>query len=59
MDTRWKYLTIEVKPNLMGSHKADTLQAELDRHAAQGWELAQIVSPAPLVPLLVVFRKPA
>ena len=35
------------------------LQAELERQAARGWELVQVVAPAPLAPLLVVFRKRA
>ncbi len=59
MDTRWDYLTVEVKPSLIGTHKAETLQAELERQAARGWELVQVVAPAPLAPLLVVFRKRA
>ena len=58
MSTRWKYQVVEVKPTLMGGFKQEQVQAELDRQGSLGWELVQIVAPAPLAPMLMVFKRP-
>ncbi|UYB51240.1 DUF4177 domain-containing protein [Xanthomonas sp. AM6] len=57
MSTRWNYLTVEVKPTFLGGLNTELIQAELDRHGAQGWELVNVISAAPLLPTLLVFKK--
>jgi len=59
MSKRWSYQTIEIKPGLMGGFKVDDMQAELSRQGQLGWELVNIVFPAPLVPAILVFKKEA
>lgn len=59
MSTRWQYLTLEIKPRLMGGINHEHVQAELLRQGQLGWELVSCVAPAPLKPLLLIFKKPA
>ncbi len=51
MSKRWSYQTIEVKTSMMGVLKAEDVQAEL------GWELVNIIIPAPMRPAMLVFKK--
>ncbi|HGM6417570.1 TPA: DUF4177 domain-containing protein [Stenotrophomonas maltophilia] len=59
MSKRWSYQTIEVKTSLMGLHKAEDIQAELSRQGQLGWELVNIIIPAPMRPAMLVFKKEA
>ncbi len=58
MSDRWKYQVHTIKPTLMRGHSAEELQAVLDRQAASGWELVQVLAPAPMANMMVVFRRP-
>lgn len=57
MSKRWSYLTVEVKPTLMGGLKTEEIQAELTRQGNLGWELVNLVVPAPLSTALLVFKR--
>ncbi|MGE8223726.1 MAG: DUF4177 domain-containing protein [Stenotrophomonas sp.] len=57
MSKRWSYQTIEVKTSMMGLQKADDIQAELSRQGQLGWELVNIIIPAPMRPAMLVFKK--
>lgn len=57
MSKRWSYLTVEVKTSLMGVQKPEDIQAELSRQGQLGWELVNIVIPAPMRPAMLVFKK--
>lgn len=57
MSKRWSYLTVEVKTTMMGLQKTDDIQAELSRQGLLGWELVNIIIPAPMRPALLVFKK--
>ncbi|KOQ69927.1 DUF4177 domain-containing protein [Stenotrophomonas maltophilia] len=59
MSTRWNYQTIEVKTSMMGVLKAEDVQAELTRQGELGWELVNIIIPAPMRPAMLVFKKQA
>ena len=59
MSERWSYQVIQVKPGLMGGFKPEEIQVELNRQGAQGWELVQAVSTAPMSPLLLMFKRRA
>ncbi|WP_142807496.1 DUF4177 domain-containing protein [Stenotrophomonas maltophilia] len=59
MSKRWNYQTIEVKTSLMGLHKAEDIQAELSRQGQLGWELVNIIIPAPMRAAMLVFKKEA
>jgi len=59
MSNRWQYQVVEVKLGMMGGLKRDDLQEMLARQGQQGWELVQIVSPAPMQPMAAVFKRPA
>ncbi|KOQ71881.1 DUF4177 domain-containing protein [Stenotrophomonas maltophilia] len=59
MSKRWSYQTIEVKTSMMGLHKAENIQAELSRQGQLGWELVNIIIPAPMRPAMLVFKKEA
>ncbi|KAG1522541.1 hypothetical protein G6F51_014595 [Rhizopus arrhizus] len=59
MSKRWSYQTIEVKTSMMGLHKAEDIQAELSRQGQLGWELVNIIIPAPMRPAMLVFKKEA
>ncbi|KAF1686277.1 hypothetical protein B1992_08610 [Pseudoxanthomonas broegbernensis] len=59
MSDRWRYHVASLKPSMLGSHKPEDLQALLDRQAASGWELVQVVASGPTAAMMVVFRRPA
>lgn len=59
MSKRWSYQTIEVKTSMMGLHKAEDIQAVLSRQGQLGWELVNIIIPAPMRPAMLVFKKEA
>jgi len=56
---RWSYQTIEVKTSMMGVLKPEDIQAELSRQGQLGWELVNIIIPAPMRPAMLVFMKEA
>ncbi|WP_312736094.1 DUF4177 domain-containing protein [Stenotrophomonas sp.] len=57
MSKRWSYLTVEVKTSWMGVHPPEDIQAELNRQGQLGWELVNIIIPAPMRPAMLVFKK--
>ncbi|EMR4107832.1 MULTISPECIES: DUF4177 domain-containing protein [Stenotrophomonas] len=59
MSKRWSYQTIEVKTSMMGLLKAEDIQSELSRQGQLGWELVNIIIPAPMCPAMLVFKKEA
>ena len=59
MSKRWSYQTIEVKTSMMGLLRAEDIQSELSRQGQLGWELVNIIIPAPLRPAMLVFKKEA
>ncbi|WP_374083015.1 DUF4177 domain-containing protein [Stenotrophomonas sp. P2112] len=59
MSKRWSYQTIEVKTSMMGLLKAEDIQSELSRQGQLGWELVNIIIPAPMRPAMLVFQKEA
>lgn len=60
MNQRWTYQVIELKPTFTGRITADTVQAELNRQGALGWELVQVVhSGHALQPARLVFKREA
>jgi hypothetical protein len=54
---QWQYLTVEVKPSLMGALKADAVQSVLEKQGRLGWELVNVIVPAPAYPALLIFKK--
>jgi len=59
MSKHWSYQTIEVKTSMMGQLKAEDIQSELSRQGQLGWELVNIIIPAPMRPAMLVFKKEA
>jgi len=59
MSHRWQYQVVEIKIGVMGGLKQDALQEVLTRQGLQGWELVQILSPAPMQHMAAVFKRPA
>lgn len=57
MSTRWSYQTVEVKTTMIGVLKAEDIQSELTRQGTLGWELVNIIIPAPMRPAMLVFKK--
>ncbi|WP_455948237.1 DUF4177 domain-containing protein [Lelliottia jeotgali] len=57
MSRRWSYLTVEVKPRMMGIVKPKDIQDELTRHGNLGWELVNLVFAPPLNTALLIFKK--
>lgn len=57
---RWRYLVAEVKARSMWQPLIDTadLQAELDRHGAQGWELVSVLPQAHPVGIRLLMKRP-
>jgi hypothetical protein len=41
----------------MGVHPPEDIQAELNRQGQLGWELVNIIIPAPMRPAMLVFKK--
>lgn len=58
MNNRWSYQVVQIKPGRWGKLKDEDVQAELNRMGAMGWELVNIVMPAPLAPPMMVFKRP-
>lgn len=59
MSDRWRYQVHTIKPTLMRGHSPEDLQSLLDRQAASGWELVQVVVPGPMANMVAIFRRPA
>jgi hypothetical protein len=58
--SRWSYKVVEIKPGFRRRVDAATIQAELDKYAAAGWELVQVLhSGHGLHPANLVFKKQA
>ncbi|WP_434212161.1 DUF4177 domain-containing protein [[Pseudomonas] boreopolis] len=57
MNERWQYLTVEIKPGLMGGFKRDALQEVLNKHGQLGWELVNFVIINSVSPSLAIFKK--
>lgn len=55
---RWSYHTVEIKPSLMGGLKTELIQEELTRQGNLGWELVNVIVPAPMTPVVLVFKRP-
>lgn len=58
MSDRWSYQVVQVKPGTWGGFKSETMQTELTRMGALGWELVRVVIPAPASPAVMVFKRP-
>ncbi|MFL6548310.1 MAG: hypothetical protein ACJ8OJ_06410 [Povalibacter sp.] len=57
-NSRWKYLSAVVRWAWTQASFEYKVQAELDKHTVQGWELSHI-APTPYAGVLLIFRKPA
>jgi hypothetical protein len=57
MSDRWTYQVIQVKPGTWGGFKSETMETELNRMGALGWEMVSVVIPAPASPLVMVFKR--
>jgi len=53
---RWQHLVIEVKAKFLGNRQA-TLQAELDKHGALGWELVAVSQSHPVETVRLYFKR--
>ena len=58
MSTRWKYLTVEVKPGFIGGIRCDEVQATLDKHGELGWELVNLIVPPSMDRIMLIFKQP-
>lgn len=58
---RWRYLVVEVKAPSVWSTvlKTEQLQAELDRHGSQGWELVSTMPAQGTTGVRLLFKRPA
>jgi len=56
-DKRWEYLTVEVKPGLMGLRR-EAIQEELDKAGRNGWELVSLTTLAGAYTALLAFKRP-
>jgi hypothetical protein len=43
MIDKWNYKVVELGGGFFGIPKTEVIQAELDRHGGQGWELVNLV----------------
>jgi hypothetical protein len=57
MSSRWEYLTVELKPSLWGTLKAEALQEELNRQGRLGWELVNVIVPMQGMASVLVFKR--
>lgn len=57
MSRRWDYQVHQFKPDVWGRVKPDTVQAELKRLGAQGWELVSFHQASAMVPATAVFKR--
>jgi hypothetical protein len=55
---RWKYTTVGLSWTWRQGGLEAKVQAELERYAAQGWELSHLTQ-TPHSGLLLIFRRPA
>ncbi len=55
---RWQYKVLKVKPGFLGLDPAN-LQAELEKHGAQGWELVNAVQAHPMHAVLLFLKRAA
>lgn len=53
---RWQHRVVEVPFKMFGS-LTERLQAELDKHGAQGWELVTVTQSSGVEPVRLFFRK--
>jgi len=58
MSDRWSYQVVQVKSGTWGGFKSETVQAELNRMGALGWELVSVVIPSPASAAVMVFKRP-
>lgn len=58
---RWRYQVVEVKAASLWSQvvKTEQLQAELDRHGSQGWELVTTLPAQYPTGVRLLFKRPA
>ncbi|MDC3956078.1 hypothetical protein [Polyangium jinanense] len=56
MSSRWRHQISELKPSLIGNFKPEAMQEELNRQGNLGWELVQLIVPAPIAPAMLVFK---
>lgn len=61
--SRWNYTVVDLKPSLSGVFRSilsrDDVQAALDRHGQQGWELVHVAPGVAGVPTRLIFKRPA
>lgn len=57
MSKRWTYQVLEFKPKTFGGLDHRALQDELNRQGAQGWEVVNVIVPAPMTPVQILFKK--
>ncbi|MDO5505005.1 MAG: DUF4177 domain-containing protein [Pseudoxanthomonas suwonensis] len=57
MSKRWDYQVIEIKPDMWGRVKAETVQNELKRLGAQGWEVVSFQQLAPMRAAMAVLKR--
>jgi len=53
---RWQHLVVEVRAKFFGK-RVETLQAELDRHGALGWELVAVSQSHPVETVRLFFKR--
>ncbi|WP_028918187.1 DUF4177 domain-containing protein [Pseudoxanthomonas sp. J35] len=58
MSTRWQYHVVEIKPTVLSGFKLQEVQEALSRQGQLGWELVNIITHAPMMPLMAVFKRP-
>lgn len=54
--TRFQHRVVEVPYKMFGDH-AERIQAELDKHGVQGWELVAVTQTTGIEPVRLYFRK--
>jgi hypothetical protein len=58
MSKRWTYQVVEIKPSFMGRVNVESINAELNRQGASGWELVQVLHNGHgLHPAKLIFKK--
>ncbi len=58
MSNRWSYQVVQIKPGTWGGFKKETLETELNRMGAMGWELVNMTVPAAYSAAMLVFKRP-
>lgn len=59
MSTRWKHHVVEIKPDVWGRMKPETIQEQIDKAGAQGWELVNVISMGLAMSMYAFFKKEA